>query len=405
MGPCVAVAKSIPARRGGSGSPTLYNDPMRVGVPREIKDGERRVGLEPNGVRALVDDSHEVIVQRGAGAAVGFDDDRYQESGAMLTDDPADVWRADLIVKVKELQPTEYGSLVAGTTIFCYAQLARDPALVDVVVRAGVRILAYELVRDGSGALALLAPMSRIAGRLAPFAGAQCLHADRGGAGVLLTGVDGVAGANVVIVGAGSAGAEAARIAARLGCRVTLLSRGPRRVEAIAHELAQLGTPIEARTIERVGPDGFAAAIADADLVIGAVNDPGKLSPRLITRAHLRAMRAGSAFVDIGIDQGGIAESSRMTTLSNPTYVDERIVHYCVPNMPSLVARTATEALTAATLPYVLRLARCGIAKALDEDPGLGAAVLVADRAIVHRGLAADVAAAKCADDGQSRSP
>jgi alanine dehydrogenase len=378
---------------------------MRIGVPRELKDGERRVGLVPSGVRALVDEGHEVIVQRGAGAAVGFDDDRYQESGAMLVDDPADVWRSDLIVKVKELQPVEYRSLVAGTTMFCYAQLARDPALVDVVVRAGVRVLAYELVRDGSGALALLAPMSRIAGRLAPFAGAQCLHADRGGAGVLLTGVDGVAGASVAIIGAGTAGAEAARIAARLGCRVTLLSRGARRVEAIANELAQAGTPIDAQTIERVGADGFAMAIANADLVIGAVNDPGKLSPRLITRAHLRSMRAGSAFVDIGIDQGGIAETSRMMTLSNPSYVDERIVHYCVPNMPSLVARTATEALTAATLPYVLRLARGGIAKAINDDPGLAAAVLVADGAIVHRDLAAAVTAARRADDGQSRSP
>jgi len=378
---------------------------MRVGVPREIKDGERRVGLEPDGVRALVDDGHEAVVQRGAGAAVAFDDDRYLEAGAMLVDDPADVWRSDLIVKVKELQPAEYRSLVAGTTIFCYAQLARDPALADAVVRAGVRILGYELVRDLSGALPLLAPMSRIAGRLAPFAGAQCLHADRGGAGVLLTGVDEVAGASVVIVGAGTAGAEAARIAARLGCRVTLLSRGPRRVEAIANELAQSGMLIEARTIERVGPDGFAAAIAHADLVIGAVNDPGKLSPRLITRAHLRSMRAGSAFVDIGIDQGGIAETSRMTTLSSPTYVDERIVHYCVPNMPSLVARTATEALTAATLPYVRRLARNGIAKAIDDDPGLAAAMLVADGAIVHRDLAAAVAATRRADDGQSRSP
>ena len=378
---------------------------MRIGVPREIKDGERRVGLIPDGVRALVDAGHRVLVQAGAGAAVGIGDEGYANAGATLVDDASDVWQADLIVKVKEIQPAEYRLLRAGSTIFGYAQLARDPALVDVVVRAGVRVLACELVRDASGALPLLAPMSRIAGRLAPFAGAQCLHAHSGGAGVLLTGVDQVAGANVVVIGAGIAGAEAARIAARLGCRVTLLSRGAARLGAVAKELARSGAPIDAKTIEQAGPAGFARAIADADLVIGAVNDPGRLSPRLVARAHLRSMRAGSAFVDIGIDQGGIAETSRMTTLSKPTYVEERIVHYCVPNMPALVARTATEALTGATFPYVVRLAGRGIATALDEDPGLAAGVLVAGGAVAHHGLAADVAAARRGNDEFARSP
>ncbi|HEY2818474.1 MAG TPA: alanine dehydrogenase [Casimicrobiaceae bacterium] len=367
---------------------TLYNGPMRFGVPKEIKDGERRVGLLPDAVRALVGDGHGVWVESGAGSAIGFDDDHYRGAGATVVGDAREIWRSDLIIKVKELQPAEYPMLIAGTTIFGYAQLARDPGLADAVVRAGVRILAYELVRDASGAFPLLAPMSRIAGRLAPFAGAQCLHADRGGAGVLLTGVDRVDGARVVIVGAGTAGAEAARVAARLGCRVTVLSRGSKRLDAIARELAESGSPIEAQTMQRAGRDGFAAAIAAADLIVGAVNDPGTLSPHLITREHLRSMRAGSAFVDIGIDQGGIAETSRMTTLSNPTYIDERIVHYCVPNMPALVPRTATEALTAATFRYVQRFARHGIASALDDDAGLAAGVLVADGAIVQRSLA-----------------
>jgi alanine dehydrogenase len=364
---------------------------MRIGVPREIKDGERRVGLLPFGVRVLADDGHDVRVERSAGSEVGFNDDDYARHGATIVDGARDIWRCELIVKVKELQPAEYRLLARGTTIFGYAQLARDPELVDVVLRAGVRIIAYELVRDASGALPLLAPMSRIAGRLAPFVGAQSLYTDRGGSGVLLTGIDRVGGASVVVIGAGSAGAEAARIAARLGCRVTVLSRGVTRLNALAIELAELGTPIAADTIEEMGPDGFAASIADADLVIGAVLDPGKLSPRLITRAHLRSMRPGSALVDIGIDQGGIAETSRMTTLSNPTYVDERIVHYAVPNMPSLVARTATEALTAATLPYVHRLARDGVSRALAEDPGLAQGMLVADGAITHSDLAADL--------------
>jgi alanine dehydrogenase len=364
---------------------------MHIGVPREIKDGERRVGLTPDGVLALADDGHDVWVERFAGSAVGFDDDDYARHGATIVDDTRDIWRCELIVKVKELQPPEYQILVAGTTIFGYAQLARDRALVDAVLRACVRVIAYELVRDASGALPLLAPMSRIAGRLAPFVGAQSLYTDRGGSGVLLTGIDRVAGASVVIIGAGTAGAEAARIATRMGCRVTVLSRGNKRLNALAIELAELGTPIAANTMEQIGSGGFAAAIAGADLVIGAVLDPGKLSPRLITRAHLRSMRAGSAIVDIGIDQGGVAETSRMTTLSNPTYVDERIVHYAVPNMPSLVARTATEALTAATLPYVRRLARSGIARALADDRGLAQGMLVADGAIAHPDLAADL--------------
>ena len=376
---------------------------MRIAVPKEIKDGERRVGLLPAGARMLVDHGHEIAVEQGAGSEIGFDDDCYRAAGATIVDDSRAIWRSDLIVKVKELQPAEYGAIQAGTTIFGYAQLVRDPALVDVVLRGGVRILAYELVRDASGEFPLLAPMSKIAGRLAPFVGAQCLHVDRGGAGVLLPGVDNVGGARVLVIGAGTAGSDAARIAARLGCRVTVLSRGASRLDAIARELARCGTPIEAETIERAGPDGFAGAVAAADLVIGAVNDPGKLSPRLIRRKHLRSMRAGSAFVDIGIDQGGIAETSRMTTLSNPTYIEERIVHYCVPNMPSLVARTATEALTAATLPYVLRLARLGVERAISDDTGLAAAVLVADGAIVHRGLAADVGARQRA--GQAPPP
>ena len=359
---------------------------MRIGVPREIKDGERRVGLAPDGARRLVGAGHRVLVERSAGAAVGFDDASYARCGAEVVD-VRDVWRCELIVKVKELQPPEYEWLVRGTTIFGYAQLARDPSLVNAVLRAGVRVIAYELVRDASGALPLLAPMSRIAGRLAPLIGAQSLLTDRGGSGVLVTGVDRVSGANVVVIGAGTAGTEAARIAARLGCRVTVLSRGAARVHALAEALARSGTPIIAHTMDAIRAHGFAAAIADADLVIGAVLDPGKLSPRLITRAHLRSMRAGSAFVDIGIDQGGIAETSRMTKLSSPTYVEERIVHYAVPNMPSLVARTATEALTSATLPYVERLAR-GVSQALAEDPGLAQAVMVADGAIANADLA-----------------
>lgn len=362
---------------------------MRIGVPREIKDGERRVGLLPRGASVLIDDSHEVLVEQGAGVAVGFSDHAYETAGATIVVHASDIWRCELVVKVKELQAEELPLLERGATVFGYAQLTRDPRLVEAVLRAGVTIVAYEMVRDASEVFPLLAPMSRIAGRLAPFVGAEALCTDRGGAGVLMTGVNGVDAANILVIGAGTAGREAALVAARFGCHVALVSRGEERLREAQRLLAQIGTSADARTIDAIGPDGFAAAIADADLVIGAVLDPGKLSPKLITRRHLRSMRRGSAFVDIGIDQGGIAESSRMTTLSAPTYVDEGIVHYAVPNMPSLVARTATEALTAATLPYVRRLAQRGILRAIDEDPGFARGMLVRDGVIVDPSLAA----------------
>jgi alanine dehydrogenase len=365
---------------------------MRIGVPREIKDGERRVGVVPDGVRALVADGHDVLLQRAAGAAAGFDDGDYARAGATIVADASAAWACELVVKVKELQPPEFALLSRGATIIGYAQLTRDPDLVAVLLAAGVRVIACERVRDASGALPLLAPMSRIAGRLAPFAGAAALGTDRGGAGVLLPGVDDVAPAWVVVIGAGTSGGEATRVAARIGCRVTVFSRGAQRLTALATDLAQEGTPIDAQTLDQAGAERFAAAIAAADLVIGAVLEPGMLSPQLVTRAHLRSMRAGSALVDIGIDQGGIAETSRMTSISDPTYVEERIVHYAVPNMPALVARTATVAYAAVTLPYVRRLAGRGIGRALRDDAGLACGVAVWDGAIVDAALAATLA-------------
>jgi alanine dehydrogenase len=365
---------------------------MRIGIPREIKDGERRVGVVPDGVRALAADGHAVLLERAAGAAAGFDDGDYVRSGATIVTDTSAVWACDLVVKVKELQSREFALLSRGTTIMGYAQLTRDPDLVAALLAAGVRVIASERVQDSAGAMPLLAPMSRIAGRLAPFAGAFALGTDRGGAGVLLPGVDDVAPARVVVIGAGTSGGEAARVAVRMGCRVTVFSRGAKRLAALASELAGAGTPVDAQTLERAGPEGFAAAVAAADLVIGAVLEPGRMSPHLISRTHLRAMRAGSALVDIGIDQGGIAETSRLTTISEPTYVAERIVHYAVPNMPALVARTATCAYAAATLPYVRRLAGRGIEQALRDDAGLATGVAVWEGAIVDPALAATLA-------------
>ena len=368
--------------------------PMRIGVPRETKDGERRVAIVPDGARALVAAGHCVIVETDAGAACGFGNDAYRAAGAVVSDDTAEIWRCPLIVKVKEIQRAEWPLLTASTTIAGFAQLNRDPALLDAVLAAGVRIIAYETVRDEDGNLPLLAPMSRIAGRLAPFAGAQALATNAGGNGTLLTGVDDVAPARVLVVGAGNAGSEAARIAAQLSLRVTVFSRGAKRLAALAAALARDGTPVE--TSELAGNESaFAAAIADADLVIGAVLEPGTMSPKLISREALRTMRRGSALVDIGIDYGGIAETSRMTSLSRPMYVDEGIVHYAVPNLPALVARTATLALAAAALPFVRRLADAGIAGAVDTDRALEGAVMVWDGAIAHAGLARDAGRAR----------
>jgi alanine dehydrogenase len=289
---------------------------------------------------------------------------------------------------VKEVLPPEYPLLKPGCTVFGFAQINRDRMLLDALLRARVQVIGYETVRDGEGRLPLLAPMSRIAGRLAPIAGAQALCTTHGGAGVLATGVDDVPGANVVVIGAGNVGGEAARIAARLGARVTVFSRGAQRRHALSQSLA--AERLAADIFGLADDESFAQAIADADLVIGGVLEPGTLSPKLIARAMVASMRPGSAIVDVGIDQGGIAETSRMTKISQPTYVECGVVHYAVPNMPSLVARTATLALTHATLPYVRKIAATGVDRAIAADAGLAAGLMVRDGVIVHAGLAAD---------------
>ena len=354
---------------------------MRIGVPRERKDGERRVGLVADGAAALVVSGDEVLVERGAGDRVGFDDAAYARAGARIVDDPAQIFAAPLIVKVKELQSSELPLLQPGTTVFAFAQLGRDRALLDAVLAARI---ACESIGDAKQGMPLLEPMSRIAGRLAPLIAASLLMNDRGGSGVLLPGLDGVAPGGVVVVGAGSSGGEAAIVSSRLGCELTVLARTERRFAAL-----------KARSGERVRTalcteDALAVAVAAADVVIGAVLDPGRISPKLISRGMLRTMRKGSVFIDIGVDQGGIAETSRMTTLSAPTYVEEGIVHYCVANMPALVARTATLALTQASLRFVQALADRGVESALAADSALRAGLQVFDGGVTHAGLAAD---------------
>lgn len=365
---------------------------MRIGVPRERKDGERRVAVTPDGARMLVGAGHEIAVERGAGERVGFSDAAYVAAGAQILTDAAAIFGCTLVVKVKELQQDEIELLTPATTVFGFAQLARDPALLQAVLAARVNVVAYETVSDGGGGLPLLAPMSRIAGRLAPLIAASLLMNDRGDAGVLLPGVDGVAPARIVIVGAGNVGTEASQLALALGATVTVFARTKQSLDSLR---ARCRLPAGERLRTAVNESqALAAAVAEADVLIGAVLEPGRLSPKLISRAMLRAMRAGSVFIDVGIDQGGIGETSRMTSISVPTFVDEGVVHYGVANMPALVARTATLALAQAALPFVRLLADRGVATGLRMDAGLRAGLQVWRGAVVHQALAADLGVA-----------
>jgi len=358
---------------------------MLIGVPKEIKDQEYRVGLAPAGAYALRQHGHEVLVEASSGVGVGFSDRSYEAAGARVVRDPAEVWSAEMVVKVKELQDPEYGLARPGQILFAYLHLAPDPRLLDALLRAGVIGIAYETVTDATGGLPLLAPMSRIAGKLSVQFGAWALQTANGGSGVLLGGVPGVAPGRVTVIGAGAAGSNAVRVAVGMGADVTVFDLN---TAALAHLEDLYQGRVKTCYSE---PLGLAEQVAAADLVIGATLMPGKLAAKLISRGLLAQMRAGSVLVDVAIDQGGISETSRPTSFSHPLYVEEGVLHYCVPNMPSAVARTATLALTQATLPYVLRLADQGVNAALTRDPGLRAGLQVHAGQLTHRGLAEDL--------------
>lgn len=338
---------------------------MRIGVPREIKVHEYRVGLTPAAVAELTAAGHEVVVERGAGAGIGFGDEVYASSGAVLGDAEA-AFAADLVVKVKEPQPSEYGRLRTDQVLFTYLHLAADRRLAEALLESGVTAIAYETVTAPDGSLPLLQPMSEIAGRLSIQAGATALQKANGGSGVLLGGIPGVAPGRVVIVGGGVAGTNAAQMAAGLHADVTVLDRSLPRLRWLDHHFRGRVKVLLADAAT------LGAAVASADLLVGAVLVPGAAAPRLVTRAMLAAMAPGSAAVDISIDQGGCFETSRPTTHDAPTYVDEGVVHYCVANMPGAVARTATLALCGVTLPFVRKLADAGWRAALGEDPHFG---------------------------------
>jgi alanine dehydrogenase len=339
---------------------------VKIGIPREIKTHEYRVGLAPHGVRELVVHGHEVVVQSGAAAGIGFSDDDFRAAGATVVDSAEQVFAgAEMIVKVKEPQPQEIARLQPGKILFTYLHLAADRAQTLGLLASGATCIAYETVTDARGGLPLLSPMSEVAGRMSVQVGAHCLEREQGGAGILLGGVPGVPAGRVVVLGGGVAGTNAARVAIGFEASVVIIDRSlPRLKELDVQFGAQAQTLFSTtETIEQ--------AVIAADLVIGAVLVPGAAAPKLISRAMVRRMRPGSVLVDIAIDQGGCSETSRPTTHSNPTYVAEGVVHYCVTNMPGAVARTSTIALNNATLPFVLALADKGWQRALKEDAHL----------------------------------
>ena len=356
---------------------------MLVGVPKEIKAHEYRVGLTPAAARELVHHGHGVLVQTGAGAGIGADDATYVAAGARIVPDAAAVFaQAEMIVKVKEPQPAESAMLRPGQLLFTYLHLAPDPEQAAALLKSGCTAIAYETVTDAHGGLPLLAPMSEVAGRMAIQVGAVALQKAGGGRGVLLGGVPGVPPGDVVVIGGGTVGTHAARMAAGLGARVTVLDK------ALAR-LRQIDELFDGRIATLYATlDALDEAVAAADLVIGAVLVPGAAAPKLVRRAQLARMRPGAVVVDVAIDQGGCFETSRPTTHGDPTYVVDGIVHYCVANMPGAVARTSTYALGNATLPFALALANKGWRQACADDPHLLAGLNVHAGNITHPAVA-----------------
>lgn len=358
---------------------------MRIGVPTEIKSNEFRVGLVPGSVRELSARGHEVVVQAGAGDGIFADDATYERAGARIVPTAEAVFEAaELIVKVKEPQASEIALLKPHHVLFTYLHLAPDPGQARGLLASGATAIAYETVTDVSGGLPLLAPMSEVAGRLSIEAAALALRRPTGGRGVLLGGVPGVQPAKVVVLGGGVVGTHAARMAAGLGAHVTIIDKSLPR-------LRQLDELFEGRVVTLASTlHAIEDAVLEADVVIGAVLVAGASAPKLVSREMLASMKRGAVLVDVSIDQGGIAETSRPTTHSEPFYLEEGIVHYCVSNMPGAVARTATLALTQATLPFVMALANRGI-DAAAEDPHLGKGLQIQGGKIVYPGLAEDI--------------
>lgn len=356
---------------------------MLVGVPKEIKTQEYRVGLVPSSVRELAHHGHQVIMEDNAGAGVGFFNEDYERAGATIAADAAEVFaKADMVVKVKEPQPEECAMLREGQVLFTYLHLAPDLTQTKGLVDSGAIAIAYETVTDRHGRLPLLAPMSEVAGRMSIQVGAHCLEKEQGGAGMLLGGVPGVAAARVVVIGGGVAGTNAARMAMGLEAHVTVIDKNLDRLYELDLQFGPMLNTIYSTV------DAIEQHVLGADLVVGAVLVPGAAAPRLVTENMVREMKPGAVLVDIAIDQGGCFETSRATTHDDPTYVVDDVVHYCVANMPGAVARTSTNALNNATLPFVLDLANKGARLALAENAHLMAGLNVAEGKVTYRAVA-----------------
>jgi alanine dehydrogenase len=338
---------------------------MKIGVPKEVKKDEFRLGATPETVRSFVEAGHRVEVQKDAGTKIGYTDEMYRKAGAHLVDTAKEIYQNELILKVKEPQLSEFALMHEGQVLFCYLHLAPDPEQTRHLLERKVVGIAYETVTDEQGRLPLLIPMSEIAGRIAVQAGAHTLQMINGGRGVILGGIPGVRSSKVVVLGAGIVGTEAMRMALGLGADVTIFDRSLPRLR----ELDRLYAPA-LKTVFST-PAAIEEAVIQADLVIGAVLIPGKTAPKLVTKAMVKKMMPGSVIVDVAIDQGGCIETIRPTTHSDPTYVVDGVVHYGVTNMPAACARTSTQGLTNATLPYALKLAGLGYKKAMHQDKGL----------------------------------
>ncbi len=356
---------------------------MRIGLPREIKNQEYRVGLTPASVRELTARGHSVVVQSGAGAAIGLLDERYAAAGAQLVPDAIRVFAdTDMIVKVKELQPQEYAMLRPGQILYTYLHLAPDPEQTRALIDSGAICIAYETITGPGGGLPLLAPMSEVAGRMAVQAGATHLQTSKGGMGVLLGGVPGVPSAHVVIIGAGVVGTHAAQVAIGMGARVTVLDKNVDRLRQLdllfgnrIHSLYSSAQNLE-------------DAVLDAELVVGGVLIAGATTPRLVTRKMITGMKKGAVVVDVAIDQGGCFETSHPTTHDDPTFTVDGVIHYCVANMPGAVARTSTLALNNATIGHALALADKGWIQAMKDDPHLRNGLNVANGKVTYEAVA-----------------
>ncbi|MEW5322071.1 alanine dehydrogenase [Geobacillus thermoleovorans] len=359
---------------------------MIIGVPKEIKNNENRVAITPAGVLSFVQAGHTVLIEKEAGVGSGFNDSDYARAGAQIIERAEDVWaQADMVMKVKEPLPSEYGYFRPGLILFTYLHLAADPELTRALKESGVIAIAYETVQVGR-TLPLLTPMSEVAGRMAAQIGAQFLEKPYGGKGILLGGVPGVARGKVTIIGGGVVGTNAAKVAVGLGADVTIIDLNADRLRELDDIFGNQITTLMSN------PMNIAEAVAEADLVIGAVLIPGARAPKLVTEDMVKAMKPGSVIVDVAIDQGGIVETSdHVTTHDDPTYVKHGVVHYAVANMPGAVPRTSTIALTNVTIPYALQIANKGVIQAITDSPALELGVNVANGEITYEAVARDL--------------